>query len=66
MNDGKKFCSQCRSRRDDKGGGYILVNKGMNRRWLCACCMSRRDITGSVDPIEKEQTLAAGNFKHVA
>jgi len=37
--DGKKFCTTCRSRQPEEGGEWVVT--GRTRRWRCGGCKDK-------------------------
>ena len=48
-----RICSACKHRLPVKGGRYKIINKGLNRRWLCKVC-SLGDLKREIRRLEKE------------
>jgi len=41
-----KWCTQCRVTQPARGGIYRIINKGRNKRWLCAGCYANAQAKG--------------------
>lgn len=41
--DNKRFCSSHQQFVSITGGGYVVFNNGLNRRWVCAACVARQE-----------------------